>query len=65
MGYWSQYDAAQRGAYGTNDHRMGGLAMLGALSCLGQITGTYEIDQLVLMKESIQQHHLFVPRPYC
>lgn len=62
VGYWSQYDAAQRGArMALTLTGMGGLAMLGGFVLLGQITGTYEIDQLVLMKDTIQQHPLFVP----
>ena len=62
VGYWSQYDAAQRGArMALTLTGMGGLAMLGGFVLLGQITGTYEIDQLVLMKDTIQQHQLFVP----
>ena len=62
VGYWSQYDAAQRGArMALTITGMGGLAMLGGFVLLGQMTGTYQIDQLVLMKESIQQHQLFVP----
>ena len=40
---------------------MGGLAMLGGFILIGQITGTYQIDQLVNMKEMIQSHALFVP----
>ncbi|MFI8032686.1 monovalent cation/H+ antiporter subunit A [Acinetobacter sp. ABJ_C3_5] len=62
VGYWSQYDAAQRGArMALTITGMGGLAMLGGFVLLGQITGTYQIDQLVLMKDTIQQHELFVP----
>ena len=62
VGYWSQYDAAQRGArMALTITGMGGLAMLGGFVLLGQITGTYQIDQLVLMKDSIQQHQLFIP----
>ena len=62
VGYWSQYDAAQRGArMALTITGMGGLAMLGGFVLLGQITGTYQIDQLVLMKDEIQQHALFVP----
>ncbi len=35
--------------------------MLGGFILIGQITGTYQIDQLVNMKEMIQSHALFVP----
>ncbi len=62
VGYWSQYEAAQRGArMALTITGMGGLAMLGGFVLIGQITGTYQIDQLVLMKDTIQQHALFVP----
>ena len=62
VGYWSQYDAAQRGArMALTLTGMGGLAMLGGFILLGQITGTYQIDQLMLMKQTIQQHALFIP----
>lgn len=40
---------------------MGGLAMLGGFVLLGQITGTYEINDIVGMKDLIQSHYLFVP----
>ena len=40
---------------------MGGLAMLGGFVLLAQITGTYQIDQILMMTEQIQSHHLFVP----
>ncbi|MCH7355054.1 monovalent cation/H+ antiporter subunit A [Acinetobacter sp. NIPH 1958] len=62
VGYWSQYEAAQRGArMALTITGMGGLAMLGGFVLIGQITGTYQIDELVLMKDTIQQHALFVP----
>lgn len=62
VGYWSQYEAAQRGArMALTITGMGGLAMLGGFALIGQITGTYQIDELVLMKDTIQQHALFVP----
>lgn len=38
-----------------------GLAMLGGFVLLGQITGTYEINDIVGMKDLIQSHYLFVP----
>ncbi len=40
---------------------MGGLAMLGGFILLGQMTGTYQIDQILTMKDQIQSHSLFVP----
>jgi multicomponent K+:H+ antiporter subunit A len=62
VGYWSNYEAAQRGSrIALTITGMGGLAMLGGFVLLGQITGTYEIDQLFTMSSQIQQHALFVP----
>ena len=62
IGYWSQYEASQRGArMALTLTGLGGLALLGGFILLGQITGTYQIDQLLLMKDTIQQHALFVP----
>lgn len=62
VGYWSNYDVAQRGSrMALTITGMGGLAMLGGFVLLGQITGTYEIDQILTMSEQIQSHALFVP----
>ena len=62
VGYWSNYEAAQRGSrMALTITGMGGLAMLGGFILLGQITGTYQLDQILLMTEQIQSHHLFVP----
>ncbi|MEF9957139.1 MAG: monovalent cation/H+ antiporter subunit A [Acinetobacter sp.] len=62
IGYWSQYEASQRGArMALTLTGLGGLALLGGFILLGQITGTYQIDQLLLMKETFQQHALFIP----
>lgn len=62
VGYWSNYDAAQRGSrMALTITGMGGLAMLGGFILLGQITGTYEIDQILTMTAQIQNHALFVP----
>ena len=62
VGYWSNYDAAQRGSrLALTITGMGGLAMLGGFILLGQITGTYEIDQILTMTAQIQSHALFVP----
>ena len=62
VGYWSNYQAAQRGSrMALTITGMGGLAMLGGFVLLAQITGTYQIDQILMMTEQIQQHHLFVP----
>ena len=62
VGYWSNYVAAQRGSrMALTITGMGGLAMLGGFVLLGQITGTYQLDQILMMTEQIQSHHLFVP----
>lgn len=62
VGYWSNYEAAQRGSrMALTITGMGGLSMLGGFILLGQITGTYQIDQILTMTEQIQSHALFVP----
>lgn len=62
VGYWSNYEAAQRGSrMALTITGMGGLAMLGGFILLGQITGTSQIDQILTMKDHIQSHSLFVP----
>lgn len=62
VGYWSNYDAAQRGArMALTITGMGGLAMLGGFILIGQIAGTYQIDQLTMMASTIQNSDLFVP----
>ena len=62
VGYWSNYEAAQRGSrMALTITGMGGLCMLGGFILLGQITGTYEINQILGMREQIQNHALFVP----
>lgn len=62
VGYWSNYEAAQRGSrMALTITGMGGLAMLGGFILLGQMTGTYQIDQILTMTEQIQAHQLFVP----
>ena len=62
VGYWSNYDAAQRGArMALTITGLGGLAMLGGFILLGQIAGTYQIDQLTSMTQQIQGSSLFTP----
>ncbi len=62
VGYWSNYEAAQRGSrMALTITGMGGLSMLGGFILLGQMTGTYQIDQILMMGEQIQAHALFVP----
>ncbi|MDQ8935178.1 monovalent cation/H+ antiporter subunit A [Acinetobacter rudis] len=62
VGYWSNYEAAQQGSrMALTITGMGGLAMLGAFVLLGQITGTYQIDQILALSPQIQQDPLFTP----
>ncbi|MFW1970216.1 monovalent cation/H+ antiporter subunit A [Acinetobacter bereziniae] len=62
VGYWSNYEAAQRGArMAMTITGMGGLAMLGGFILIGHIAGTYQIDQLTSMTTTIQNSGLFVP----
>ncbi len=62
VAYWNNYDAAQRGSrMALTITGMGGLCMLGGFVLLAQVTGTYQIDQILGMGEQIQQHALFVP----
>lgn len=62
VGYWNNYDAAQRGSrMALTITGMGGIAMLGGFILLGQITGTYQIDQILTMGSTIQSSRLFVP----
>ena len=65
VGYWSNYEAAQRGSrIALTITGMGGLAMLGGFVLLGHITGTYEIDQILTMREQIQHHSLLYQSYY-
>ena len=62
VGYWSNYEAAQRGSrMALTITGLGGLAMLGGFILLGQVTGTYQIDQILGMGDTIQNSNLFVP----
>lgn len=62
VGYWNNYEAAQRGArMAMTITGMGGLAMLGGFILIGHIAGTYQIDQLTTMTTTIQNSGLFVP----
>lgn len=62
VGYWSHYEAAQRGArMALTVTGLGGLAMLGGFVLIGQISGSYQIDQITQMGTMIQNHALFIP----
>lgn len=62
VGYWSNYDTAQKGArMALTITGMGGLAMLGGFILLGEIANSYRISEILNMGATLQQHHLFVP----
>ncbi|MCH4247684.1 MAG: monovalent cation/H+ antiporter subunit A [Acinetobacter populi] len=62
VGYWQRYEAAQRGSrMALTITGLGGLCMLGGFILLGQITGTYQIDQLFAKANLIQSSPYFVP----
>ncbi|MEB3767257.1 monovalent cation/H+ antiporter subunit A [Acinetobacter sp. MD2] len=62
VGYWSHYDAAQRGSrMALTITGMGGLSMLGGFLLLGHIAGSYQIDQLLTLGSHLQQQPLFIP----
>ncbi|KAA8733716.1 monovalent cation/H+ antiporter subunit A [Acinetobacter qingfengensis] len=62
VGYWQRYEAAQRGSrMALTITGLGGLCMLGGFILLGQITGTYQIDQLFAKADLIQASPYFVP----
>lgn len=62
VGYWNHYQAAQQGArMALTITGMGGLAMMGGFVLLGNIAGTYELDQLFNMSSQIQASPLFIP----
>lgn len=62
VGYWQRYKAAREGAQmALTVTGMGGLAMLGGFVLLGHIAGTFEIDQLLLLGNTLQTSPLFLP----
>lgn len=62
VGYWQRYEAAQRGArIALTVTGLGGLCMLGGFVLLGQIAGTYQIDQLFAQATTLQKSPFFVP----
>lgn len=62
VGYWQRYEAAQRGSrIALTITGLGGLCMLGGFILLGQVAGTYQIDELFLKAELIQSSPYFVP----
>ncbi|MDO4222495.1 MAG: monovalent cation/H+ antiporter subunit A [Acinetobacter sp.] len=62
VGYWSNYEVAQRGArMALTITGMGGLAMLGGFLFLGEIAGSYRISDILAQGAALQQHTLFLP----
>ena len=62
VGYWGQYETAQKGArMALTITGMGGLAMLGGFILLGNVAGTYQISEIIALGSSLHQHDLFLP----
>lgn len=62
VGYWQNYEAAQKGAQmALTITGFGGLALLGGFMLLGYIGGTYELDVLLSMRPQLQSSPYFVP----
>ena len=60
VGYWKNYEAAQKGALmALSITGLGGFALLGGVVILGYIGGTYELDVLLGMREQIQASPYF------
>ncbi|SDB50870.1 multisubunit potassium/proton antiporter, PhaA subunit /multisubunit potassium/proton antiporter, PhaB subunit [Pseudidiomarina indica] len=62
IGYWSHQSQARRGA------RMavaitggGGLALLAGVLLIGNMAGSYQLDQIILAADSIRNHALYLP----
>jgi multicomponent K+:H+ antiporter subunit A len=62
VGYWSHRPDARAGArQALAVTGGGGLAMLGGFVLLGQMTGTYELSEMLGRAAEIQAHPMFVP----
>ena len=62
VGYWQNYEAAQKGALmALTITGLGGLAILGGFMLLGYIGGTYELDALLRMRQQLQASPYFIP----
>lgn len=60
VSYWQHYQAAQQGSrMAFTITGMGGLALLGGFILLGQMAGTYQIDDILSMGSSLQANPLF------
>lgn len=62
VGYWGHLPEARAGArQALAVTGGGGLAMLGGMVLLGQIAGTYNISEMVVLRETVQASPMFVP----
>lgn len=62
IGYWKHLPEARQGArMALVVTGLGGLGMLGGVLLLGQITGTYELGEVLTMGALIQGHDLYLP----
>jgi len=62
IGFWKHLPEARQGArMALVVTGMGGLGLLGGVLLLGNITGTYELGQVLQMGPQIQAHPLYLP----
>lgn len=60
VSYWKQYQTAQQGSrMALTITGMGGLALLGGFVLLGQMAGTYQIDEILSIGASLQANPVF------
>ena len=62
IGYWSHLPEGRQGArMALTTTGMGGLAMIGGMLILGDITGSYDISTIIENRDAIQASPLYVP----
>ncbi len=62
IGYWNHLPEGRQGArMALTVTGTGGLALIGGMVMLGEIAGTYELTELLQMRDVIQQSPLYVP----
>jgi hypothetical protein len=62
IGYWKEREEARNGArMALAVTGMGGLALLGGILLLGEITGSYELTQILASGDLIRAHPLYLP----
>ncbi|MFB2537886.1 MULTISPECIES: monovalent cation/H+ antiporter subunit A [unclassified Acinetobacter] len=60
VAYWNRYEVAQRGSrMALTITGMGGLCLLAGFILIGQVAGTFQIDQIFLKADIIQNSQLF------